>query len=101
MGRDCLCMMTLFVTGTPFILFYDDRQHDQVNATETEQQPLICRDDPISNYSSDCEVRTCRLSRRVVMFHSFPDALGAESRLTQETAFTYDHGPMLSFMTSP
>ncbi|KAH8588417.1 SpvB domain-containing protein, partial [Bisporella sp. PMI_857] len=83
-----------------FKLIFDYGEHDLDNPTLTEQAPWACRQDPISNYKSGFEVRTYRLCRRVLMFHSFPEALGPNDRLVHDTAFTYDQGPILSFMTS-
>lgn len=83
-----------------FQLVFDYGEHDLENPTSSAQNPWTCRKDPISSYRSGFEVRTYRLCRRVLMFHSFPDALGPEDRLIQETAFMYDHGPIISFMTS-
>jgi hypothetical protein len=83
-----------------FKLVFDYGEHDLDTPTSTPVNPWICREDPISSYRSGFEVRTYRLCQRTLMFHSFPDALGVEDRLIQETAFSYDPGQVISFMTS-
>ncbi|OAL53574.1 SpvB domain-containing protein, partial [Pyrenochaeta sp. DS3sAY3a] len=82
-----------------FNLVFDYGEHDFDNPSPTEEQLWSCRKDPISSYRSGFEVRTYRLCQRALMFHSFPDVLGPEDRLIQETAFTYDQGQVLSVMT--
>jgi hypothetical protein len=56
------------------------------------------RRDPFSSYRSGFEVRTYRLCRRVLMFHHFPDELGAESCLVRSTALHYEEKPVGSFI---
>jgi RHS repeat-associated protein len=58
------------------------------------------RRDPFSSYRSGFEVRTYRLCRRVLMFHHFPDELGAESCLVRSTALRYEEKPVGSFIVS-
>jgi len=41
----------------------------------SEQQAWTARPDSFSNYRSGFEVRTCRLCRRIMMFHHIPDSL--------------------------
>jgi RHS repeat-associated protein len=57
------------------------------------------RRDPFSSYRSAFEIRSYRLCRRVLMFHHFPQELGAESCLVRSTAFDYREKPTGSFMT--
>jgi RHS repeat-associated protein len=56
-----------------FQLVFDYGEHDLANPVPQDSaQPWICRLDPFSTYRSAFEVRTYRLCRRVLMFHSFP-----------------------------
>jgi RHS repeat-associated protein len=82
-----------------FQLVFDYGEHDVENPSPQETNPWACRDDPISTYRSGFEVRTYRLCRRALMFHYFPDELGPKDRLVQATEFSYDHGPVITFMT--
>ncbi|KAK4924499.1 hypothetical protein LTR49_008388 [Elasticomyces elasticus] len=83
-----------------FQLVFDYCEHDIYNPTPTDTNLWACRDDPISSYRSGFEVRTYRLCRRVLMFHSFPDQQVAGHSLVQSMDFSYSHGPVISFMTS-
>lgn len=58
------------------------------------------RRDPFSTYRSGFEIRSYRLCRRALMFHHFPDELGAEDCLVRSTEFAYDETPIASFITS-
>lgn len=57
------------------------------------------REDPFSSYRPGFEVRTYRLCRRILMFHHFPDELGVQDCLVRSMDFTYDEGPVASFIT--
>jgi RHS repeat-associated protein len=57
------------------------------------------RRDPFSTYRAGFEVRTYRLCQRVLMLHHFPDELGTPDYLVRSTDFTYDVGPIASFIT--
>lgn len=58
------------------------------------------RQDPFSNHRSGFEVRTCRLCRRVLMFHHFTDELGTPDYLVRSTSFSYKEDTVASFITS-
>jgi DNA-binding transcriptional ArsR family regulator len=60
--------------------------------------PWPARRDPFSAYRSRFEIRTYRLCRRVLMFHHFPEELGAEPRLVRSTSFDYREKPIGSFL---
>lgn len=61
-------------TDWNFQLVFDYGEHDPLAPIpEDTSQPWMCRLDPFSSYRSGFEVRTYRLCRRVLMFHSFPD----------------------------
>jgi Salmonella virulence plasmid 65kDa B protein/Insecticide toxin TcdB middle/N-terminal region/Insecticide toxin TcdB middle/C-terminal region len=65
-----------------------------------EQGQWNVRLDPFSSYRSGFEVRTCRLCRRVLMFHHFKDELGADDYLVRSTEFLYSESPIGSFIKS-
>ena len=58
------------------------------------------RPDPFSSYRAGFEVRTYRLCERVLTFHHFRDELGIDDYLVSSTEFTYDRGPVASFLVS-
>jgi RHS repeat-associated protein len=70
-----------------------------VRATPDAQFAWPVRKDPFSSYRSTFEVRTYRLCRRVLMFHHFPEQLGADDYLVRSTEFEYREKPVGSFMT--
>jgi RHS repeat-associated protein len=57
------------------------------------------RKDPFSRYRSRFEVRTYRLCHRVLMFHHFPEELGAADCLVRSTEFEYRQKAIGSFIT--
>jgi RHS repeat-associated protein len=59
-------------------------------------RPWPRRADPFSSYAAGFEVRTARLCRAVLMFHHFPDELGATPCLTSSLRCAYDETPALS-----
>ncbi|KAF2395547.1 SpvB-domain-containing protein, partial [Trichodelitschia bisporula] len=63
-----------------------------------ESQPWTCRKDPFSTYRAGFEIRTRRLCRRIIMFHSFPE-LGDERYPVESTSFTYDETPSVTYLT--
>jgi RHS repeat-associated protein len=73
--------------------------HDHVEASEAAGATWPVRMDPISSYRSGFEVRTYRLCRRVLMFHSFP-SLGTTPCLVRSTNFTYEEGTVAAFITA-
>jgi RHS repeat-associated protein len=99
------------LTDWMFELLFDfDEGHYQAFLPNTEQQEFVAarleptaawaiRDDCFSSYRSGFEVRTCRLCRRVLMFHHFPEELGREDYLVRSTEFSYDESRIASFIT--
>jgi RHS repeat-associated protein len=69
-----------------------------VNARLMPSSPWSMRADPFSSYRAGFEVRTCRLCRRVLMFHHFPKELGTPDYLVRSTDFTYRETPVASFI---
>ena len=57
------------------------------------------RQDAFSAYRAGFEVRTYHTCQRVLMFHHFPDELGAPDCLVRSTEFFYDPSPIASFIT--
>lgn len=76
------------------------RVYAQAEAAPTTPQPWPVRRDAFSTYRAGFEVRTCRLCRRVLMFHRFPDELGVDACLVRSTALTYDEDPIATRLLS-
>jgi RHS repeat-associated protein len=83
-----------------FRLVFDYGEHDLYYPTPKEVTSWSCREDPFSSYRSGFDVRTYRLCRRTLMFHYFPEDLGAESLLVQATEFSYNQSPVVTYLTS-
>jgi RHS repeat-associated protein len=64
-----------------------------------ENRAWAVRQDPFSAHRAGFEVRTYRLCQRVLMFHHFPQELGAVDCLVRSTDFLYRPGPLVSFVT--
>lgn len=82
---------------------YDEEAPDEegrvwVDASPFAAAPWPARPDPFSSYRSGFEIRTCRLRRRVLLFHHFPEELGAEPGLVRSTAFESREKPIGSFL---
>ena len=75
----------------------DDPQLASASVSPTSLWPV--RADPFSFYRAGFEVRTYRLCQRVLMFHHFADELGTPDYLVRSTEFTYNPGPIASFIT--
>ncbi|TAL53381.1 SpvB/TcaC N-terminal domain-containing protein [Pandoraea sp.] len=57
------------------------------------------RQDPHADFSAGFEVRTHRLCRQVLMFHSFPnEGLGASPALVQRLVFEYEQSPYVTLL---
>jgi RHS repeat-associated protein len=86
-------------TDSFFQVVFDYGEHDPAVPRREEDRLWSSRQDPFSSYRSTFEIRTHRLCRRVLMFHSFAE-LGASPCLARSTNLTYREGPVLSFLTS-
>jgi RHS repeat-associated protein len=67
---------------------------------DSTQRGWPTRSDQFSSYRAGFEVRTCRLCRRVLMFHHFPQELGIDDCLVRSTEFSYAESPIASFISS-
>jgi RHS repeat-associated protein len=78
-----------------FELVFDYGDHDLLNPVPQDTGiPWICRLDPFSTYRPTFEVRTYRLCRRALMFHSFPkDPDVGASCLVRSTDLTHSQAP--------
>jgi hypothetical protein len=79
--------------STPRYLFdalFDYGEHDDAAPAFAEPRTWSCRFDAFSEHRAGFEIRTYRLCRRVLFFHSFPE-LGAESELVRSVDFDYRH----------
>jgi RHS repeat-associated protein len=93
------------------VVFDYDQGHYREDAADQEQRILahaspgaVCtwpvRKDPFSSYRSGFEIRTCRLCRRVLMFHHFRDELGVDACLVRSTTFAYREAGSGTFIAS-
>lgn len=80
----------------------DDRGRSfvQAAADKPPNGSWPARADSFSVYRAGFEVRTCRLCRRVLQFHHFPDELAGDSYLVRSTEFNYREKPIGSFIQS-
>ncbi|MEX2961168.1 SpvB/TcaC N-terminal domain-containing protein [Microbulbifer sp. TYP-18] len=73
-----------------FELVFDYGEHDDAGPLPAEARDWSLRSDPFSSHTFGFEVRTCRLCRRVLMFHHFPDEPGIGANcLVSSTNFTH------------
>ena len=75
-----------------FELVLDYGEHVGAVPTPAANRPWPVRADPFSAYRAGFEVRTYRLCRRILMFHSFPE-LGAAPRLVGATELAHLEDP--------
>ena len=85
-------------TPSCFLVVFDYGEHGE---SPDELHTWQVRQDPFSSYRSGFEVRTWRLCRRIMMFHSF-DELGAgpSPRLVRSTDFGYSVDPAVTQLVS-
>lgn len=92
-----------------FEVVFDYGEHDLAMPTPDEADPWECRPDPFSVYRPGFELRTCRLVRRVLMFHHFAQEAGVGLNcLVSSTDLIYAHqqnppdprSPIHSFLTA-
>jgi hypothetical protein len=87
--------------GWMFEVVFDYGEHDAANPKPHDAGDWHCRQDPFSSYRAGFGVRTCRLCRRVLMFHHFPDEAGmGQDCLVRSTAFAYRETPVAAFVTA-
>jgi RHS repeat-associated protein len=77
----------------------DYGEHDPQVPTPDEVSPWTVRADPFSTFRSGFEVRTYRLCRRVLMFHTFAE-LGSAPTLVRSLDLDYDETPVASYLRS-
>lgn len=56
-----------------FELVMDYGEHDEEKPSSADDQCWAMRPDPFSSYRSGFEIRTCRLCRRILIFHHFAE----------------------------
>lgn len=85
-----------------FEVVFDYGEHDpDTPMPEEPGKAWPLRNDPFSSYRAGFEVRTCRLCRRVLMFHHFPGEPGVgQDCLVRSTTFDYRETPIAAFMTA-
>jgi hypothetical protein len=78
--------------GWMFEVVFDYGEHGAEAPTPDDGGEWTHRDDAFSSYRSGFEVRTCRLCRRVLMFHHFAGEEGVGNDcLVRSTDFTHSH----------
>lgn len=65
-----------------------------------EDATWLTRTDPFSRYEYGFEVRTWRLCRQVLMFHHFPNELGAPSTLVHRLLLEYHDSPVMTQLSA-
>jgi RHS repeat-associated protein len=85
-------------TAWLFEAVFDYGEHDPAAPTPNEANSWPVRLDPFSTYRPGFEVRTRRLCRRLLMFHSFPE-LGPQPVLVRSTDLSYAEDPGLTLLT--
>ena len=80
-----------------FQVIFDYGEHDADDPHPDDASDWGYRDDPFSSYRAGFEVRSCRLCRRVLMFHHFPEDPPEDPRvgnncLVRSTDFDYGDG---------
>lgn len=79
-------------------LVFDYGDHDPDAPTPAPDREWPVRADPFSSHRAGFEVRTCRLCRRILMFHRFPE-LGPAPVLVRSTDLSYDETPVVTYLT--
>jgi len=77
-----------------FLLLFDYGERSKSLTVKPEYdgatlQPWLARQDPFSTYGQGFEVGSRRLCHQVLMFHHFPDKLGAEPALVRRLLLEY------------
>ncbi len=84
-----------------FKVVFDYGEHDPADPKPDDPGDWHSRSDPVSSYRAGFEVRTCRICRRVLMFHVFPEEPGVgQDCLVRSTAFDYQETPIATYMTA-
>lgn len=73
-----------------FEIVLDYGEHDHVPPSAAETQDWAYRSDATSDFRSGFEIRTRRLTQRILIFHRFA-ALGPDPALIRSIDLTYDH----------
>lgn len=75
-----------------FEIKFDYGEYGQINpgAVYVPTGNWTCRTDPFSSYRSGFEIRTYRLCRNILLFHSFPNELG-DPCLVRSMTLSYSH----------
>jgi RHS repeat-associated protein len=80
--------------GWMFEVVFDYGEHDLNTPKPGDAGDWDYREDPFSVYRAGFELRTCRLCRRVLMFHHFPGEPEVDvDCLVRSTDFTYSDTP--------
>lgn len=78
---------------------YGDHDLDDLDSLGTEPTGVWpVRLDSFSDYKAGFEVRTHRLCRNLLVFHHFPDELGAHDVLVRSLALRYSESPVVTLL---
>lgn len=80
-----------------FEVVFDYGEYDLENP-EAPPVQWLCRKDPFSSYGAGFEIRTFRLCRNVLMFHTFTGEFSGEPFLVRASCFEYEETPGMSFL---
>lgn len=83
-----------------FTVALDYGEFDEEQPSFVDGRQWRCRKDPFSSYRSGFEIRTYRLCKRVLMFHSFKDELSRDQYLVSSTDFAYAEESYITYLTS-
>ena len=83
-----------------FQLVFDYGEHDASTPTPDDSVSWPCRQDPFSSFRATFDVRTYRLCRRILMFHSFEEELGPAPVLVRSLDLAYDESPVATTLRS-
>jgi RHS repeat-associated protein len=70
----------------------------EVDLSPSSEAVWPARPDPFSTYRAGFEVRTHRLCRHALMFHHFPEELGADAYLVRSQSYEYQEKPIGSLL---
>jgi len=79
-----------------FEVVFDYGEHTTDLPDEVANWPV--RQDPFSSFRSGFDIRTYRLCRRVLMFHTIQQRLGVPARLVRAAEFGYDEQPTITYL---
>ncbi len=83
-----------------FQLVLDYGEHDATAPMPDDDNDWLLRTDAFSTFRAGFDIRTYRLCRRLLMFHSFEGHLGTGWKLTKATQLDYNYHPALTTLAA-